>query len=109
MKSIQLVSQRKLELRLMALPADPGPGEVLVRLRAIGICGSDMHWYKEGGIGSSPAAYPQVLGHEPAGEIAAVGKGVAGGAGWKRGGVGAGITFGPREVCMAGAHHNLGR
>ena len=35
----------------MPMPPDPGPGEVLVRLRAIGICGSDMHWYKEGGIG----------------------------------------------------------
>ena len=60
------------------MPPDPAAGEVLVRLRAVGICGSDMHWYKEGGIGSSLASYPQVLGHEPAGEIVAVGKGVDG-------------------------------
>lgn len=55
---------------------DPGPGEVTVRLRAVGICGSDMHWYLHGGIGESRASYPQVLGHEPGGEIVALGKGV---------------------------------
>jgi L-iditol 2-dehydrogenase len=57
---------------------DPGPGQVLVKVRAIGICGSDLHWYLEGGIGANRAVYPQVLGHEPSGEIVAVGPGVTG-------------------------------
>ncbi len=49
---------------------DVGPGEVLLRIRASGICGSDvMEWYR------SPRA-PQVLGHEIAGEVAEVGPGV---------------------------------
>jgi len=60
----------------MEYPPDPGPGEVLVRIRAVGICGSDMHLYSEGGVAGSPARYPMVLGHEPGGEIAAVGPGV---------------------------------
>ncbi len=55
---------------------DPGPGEVAVRIRAVGVCGSDMHFYLEDGCAETPAAYPQVLGHEPAGEIVAVGAGV---------------------------------
>jgi L-iditol 2-dehydrogenase len=57
---------------------DPGPGEVLVRLKAVGICGSDMHYFLEGGVGGFAARYPMVLGHEPGGEVAAVGKGVEG-------------------------------
>ena len=75
MRSVQLVAPRTLELRDMPMAPDPGPGEVLVRVRAVGVCGSDMHWYLEGGIGEVRAVYPQVLGHEPAGEIVAAGPG----------------------------------
>ena len=60
----------------MSMPRDPGPGQVLIKIRAVGICGSDMHWYLEGGIGATSAAYPQILGHEPAGEVVATGAGV---------------------------------
>lgn len=76
MRSIQLVAPRTLEERSLPQIPDPGPGEVLVRIRAVGICGSDLHWYLEGGIGSHRTVYPQVLGHEPTGEIIAVGPGV---------------------------------
>ena len=106
MNSIQLVAPRLLEARRMPAPSDPGPGEVLVRLRAIGICGSDMHWYKEGGIGSSRAAYPSVLGHEPAGEIVAVGKGVDSVRVGQRVAVEPAITCGHCEFCRSGHHNN---
>ena len=90
----------------MPMPPEPGPGEVLVRLRAVGICGSDMHWYKEGGIGASRAAYPMVLGHEPAGEIVAVGKGVEDLVSGQRVAVEPAITCGHCEFCMSGHHNN---
>jgi L-iditol 2-dehydrogenase len=90
----------------MPMPPDPAAGEVLVRLRAVGICGSDMHWYKEGGIGSSLASYPQVLGHEPAGEIVAVGKGVDGVRVGQRVAVEPAITCGHCEFCRSGHHNN---
>jgi len=45
----------------------PGPGEVLVRVEAVGLCGSDLHWYEEGGIGGTRIARPIVPGHEMAG------------------------------------------
>ncbi len=88
------------------MPPDPAAGEVLVKLRAVGICGSDMHWYKEGGIGTMLAAYPQVLGHEPAGEIVAVGKGVEGVHVGQRVAVEPAIVCGQCEFCMSGHHNN---
>ncbi len=87
------------------MPPDPGPGEVLVRIRSVGICGSDMHWYLEGGIGSHQAVYPQVLGHEPAGEIVATGHGVSLATG-SRVAVEPAITCGHCEHCLAGRHNN---
>jgi L-iditol 2-dehydrogenase len=90
----------------MPMPPEPGPGETLVRLRAVGICGSDMHWYKEGGIGQSKAQYPLVLGHEPAGEIVAVGKGVESVRIGQRVAVEPAITCGHCEFCLAGQHNN---
>ena len=47
----------------------PGPDEQLVRVGAVGICGSDLHWFTEGGIGDAHLAAPLVLGHEVAGTI----------------------------------------
>jgi len=44
-----------------------GPGEALVRVEAVGLCGSDLHWYEEGGIGGTRIARPIVPGHEMAG------------------------------------------
>ena len=45
-------------------------GDVLVRITAVGLCGSDLHWYAEGGIGDTVVERPLVLGHEQAGVIA---------------------------------------
>ena len=106
MKSIQMVAPRVLELREMPMPPDPGPGEALVRMRAVGICGSDMHWYLEGGVGSFRAVYPQILGHEPAGEIVAVGKGVTEFAPGQRVAMEPAITCGHCEFCLSGRHNN---
>jgi len=59
------------DIRVMdeAAPA-AGAGEVLVRVSAVGICGSDLHWWTEGSIGDARLARPLVLGHEGAGVIA---------------------------------------
>lgn len=89
----------------MTMPPDPGPGEVLVKIRAVGICGSDMHWYLEGCIGAYQTAYPQVLGHEPAGEIVAAGPGVLLEPGRKVA-VEPSITCGHCEPCRSGRHNN---
>jgi L-iditol 2-dehydrogenase len=56
------------DLRLAEEPTpEPAPGESLVRITAVGLCGSDLHWYEEGGIGDTRIAHPIVGGHEMAG------------------------------------------
>jgi L-iditol 2-dehydrogenase len=53
-----------------------GPGEVLVRVTSVGVCGSDTHYYEHGRIGRFVVDAPLVLGHEAAGEVADLGAGV---------------------------------
>ena len=77
MRAVELVSQRQMELREVDRPAEPGPGEVLVKLQSIGICGSDLHYYLDGRVGDRVVQYPAVLGHEPVGEVVALGPGVS--------------------------------
>jgi len=54
----------------------PGAGEVLVRVARGGICGSDLHYFQDGGFGSIRVREPMILGHEVAGHIEALGEGV---------------------------------
>ncbi|HYM12765.1 MAG TPA: alcohol dehydrogenase catalytic domain-containing protein [Bryobacterales bacterium] len=105
MQSVQLVARERVELRAMPDPPDPGPGEVTVRVRAVGLCGSDMHFYKEGGCAGYPALYPSVLGHEPAGEVIAVGPGVEDLRAGARVAIEPAITCGACEFCRAGRHN----
>lgn len=56
---------------------EPSAGEVLVRVAAVGICGSDVHYYEHGRIGSYAVEAPMVVGHEAAGVVVAVGEGVS--------------------------------
>src|SRR5450432_2719674 len=84
---------------------DPGPGEVQVRVAAIGICGSDMHGYSEGAVGDIALRYPIVLGHEPSGTVLKTGPGVTG---WAPGDLAAlepAIYCYHCEFCMAGRHN----
>ncbi len=74
----------------------PGPGESLVRVDAVGLCGSDLHWFLEGGIGPIRLATPIVPGHEMGGTIAA---------GPRRGervAIEPGIACGRCRYCLAG-------
>lgn len=65
------------DLRVLDVPTPTaGPGEVLVRLGAVGICGSDMHYYFHGRVGSFAIREPLTPGHEASGTVAAVGDGV---------------------------------
>jgi len=59
------------DLRIHEEP-DPiaGEGQKLIRVKAVGICGSDLHWFSEGEIGDAKLEHPLVLGHEFSGETA---------------------------------------
>jgi len=66
MKAARLYSPGQLRVQDEPKPT-PAPGEVLVRVRAVGVCGSDLHWFSGGGIGDAKLVRPLVLGHECAG------------------------------------------
>jgi L-idonate 5-dehydrogenase len=92
------------DLRLGDWPEPvPGHGEVLVRLRRGGICGSDLAYYRKGAVGDFALREPLVLGHEVAGEIEAVGDGVAGLA------VGQRVAVDPSRPCLGCANCRRGR
>lgn len=86
-------------------PPDPGPGEIQVRVTAVGICGSDVHNFTEGGMGDARCVYPMVLGHEPAGVVTGLGTGTTG---WS---IGDTAVLEPAiycyhcEYCLTGRHN----
>lgn len=72
------VLQRPGDVRVEELKVpEPRAGEVLVRVRAVGVCGSDVHYYREGRIGRYVVEKPLILGHESAGEVVELGPGVS--------------------------------
>ncbi len=105
MRTAELIQQRKFRL-LDQAPPEPRPGEVQAKVCEVGACGSDLHYYLEGGIGDTPCEYPMVLGHEPTGFITKVGPGTTG---WS---VGDRVALEPAlycyrcEYCLTG-HHNV--
>ncbi len=81
---------------------EPGPGQVAVRVRAGGICGSDLSYYFKGKSGDFAVKEPFVLGHEVAGEISALGSGVAGLQVGQRVAVNPGVNCGQCRYCVKG-------
>ena len=77
MKSVVCHGAKDLRIEEQA-SVEPGRGEVLVRIQAGGICGSDLHYYNHGGFGDIRIREPMVLGHEIAGEVAVLGEGASG-------------------------------
>ncbi|MCD6303451.1 MAG: alcohol dehydrogenase catalytic domain-containing protein [Planctomycetes bacterium] len=77
MKAAFLTAPRRIEIRDVPDPPPPGPRDVLLAVAAVGVCGSDMHYYKAGRIGCQRVEYPWIVGHECAGVVLEVGAEVA--------------------------------
>ena len=75
MRVSKLYGIRDLRLETGAVPT-PGPGEVLLKIASVGTCGSDVHYYVEGGIGDAIVKDPITMGHEFSAWIAETGEGV---------------------------------
>jgi threonine dehydrogenase-like Zn-dependent dehydrogenase len=81
MRAVVFLGDRKLELRKFPDPT-PGPGEVVLQIKASGMCGSDLKFYRsppgaaQASLGLGGNAEPLIAGHEPCGVVAAVGPGV---------------------------------
>ena len=82
MRGVVFTGDRTLDIMTFADPT-PGPGEVVVEMKASGMCGSDLHQYRrsksqpQGATGVPPNPNPTIAGHEPCGVVVAVGAGVA--------------------------------
>ncbi|MFF1815090.1 L-idonate 5-dehydrogenase [Streptomyces sp. NPDC058251] len=67
------------DLRVEELPVpSPGPGQALVAVRYGGVCGSDLHYWRHGGVGDFRLREPMVLGHEVVGTVLSYGAGASG-------------------------------
>jgi len=73
MKAVYLEKIKHFETKEIEIP-EPGPEEVLIKVKMVGICGSDVHYFENGRIGEFVVNKPLILGHEAAGEIVKVGK-----------------------------------
>ena len=81
MRGVVFLGERKLEIQEFPDPT-PGPGEVVLTIKASGMCGSDLKFYRAAGnetaaLGLGGTGKPVIAGHEPCGVIAAVGAGVS--------------------------------
>jgi L-iditol 2-dehydrogenase len=73
MRASVMTGVRTLQIEDRPVPS-PGPHQVLVEVAAVGVCGSDVHYYRHGRIGDFVVEQPMVLGHELSGRITAVGE-----------------------------------
>jgi L-iditol 2-dehydrogenase len=87
-----------------AIP-EPGRREVLVEIAAVGVCGSDVHYYEHGRIGSFVVREPMVLGHESSGRVAALGPGASRHVVGDRVALEPGVPCGHCRECRAGRYN----
>jgi L-iditol 2-dehydrogenase len=102
----ELSSHRQFHITDAPTVSDPAPGEIQVAVKAVGVCGSDLHYFSEGGIGDARCLYPMVLGHEPAGVVVKTGAGVSGWSAGDRAILEPALYCYHCELCMTG-HHNV--
>ncbi|MBO0828294.1 MAG: NAD(P)-dependent alcohol dehydrogenase [Streptosporangiales bacterium] len=102
MRTAVLTEPARIEMQERPVPT-PGADEVLVRVGSVGVCGSDVHYYREGRIGAFVVDYPLVLGHEVGGRIVGVGRAVDAGR------VGERVALEPQRPCRRCRQCKAGR
>ena len=75
MQAARLFGPKEMRICAEAGPAAPGPGEVTLAIKTVGLCGSDLHMYETGKIGYTRFDRPVILGHEFMGEVEVLGDG----------------------------------
>lgn len=77
MKAVAFSRLREVEIIEIPKPILQNKTDVLLKIGSVGICGSDMHYYKSGRIGNQIISYPSIAGHEGSGKVEAVGSQVS--------------------------------
>jgi L-iditol 2-dehydrogenase len=94
------------DLRIEEVPApQPDPHQVMVQISAVGICGSDVHYYEHGQIGEFVVRAPMIIGHESGGTVVAVGSDVSHLAVGQRVALEPGVPCGRCEQCRHGRYN----
>ncbi len=104
MKAAVMHNTREIKIEEYPVP-QIGPDEVLIKVMAVGICGSDLHYYSHGRIGKYVVDKPFILGHECAGDIAAIGSNVQRFQVGDRVAVEPGVTCGRCDACKEGRYN----
>lgn len=102
MRASVLLEPGKIVMEDRPVPT-PDPGDVLVKVGSVGVCGSDLHYYETGRIGEYIVKAPMILGHEAGGEIVAVGEGV------NPARVGSRVSIEPQRPCRTCDYCKSGR
>lgn len=105
MKACVLTGKQKLEWQERDIPL-PEKGQLQIKLEYVGMCGSDLHFYKEGRLANWELDGALVLGHEPGGIVSEIGEGVEGFAIGDRVALEPGVGCGKCKECLEG-HYNL--
>jgi L-iditol 2-dehydrogenase len=103
MKAVLLTGIRQMEIRDIPLPRIEKDTDVLLKIEVVGVCGSDVHYYETGRIGSQIVKYPFMVGHECAATVKETGKTV------RRVKVGDRIVVEPAIVCHKCDQCKIGR
>ena len=96
---------RELEVCERSMPVLERPGDVLLQIETVGVCGSDIHYYTEGRIGGQVIEHPATLGHECAGTVVEVGPAVAELKAGQRVAIDPAISCGRCDQCEQGRSH----
>lgn len=73
MRAMVLTGIRQMEMQNLPIPEIKNGTDVLIKMKVVGVCGSDVHYYTTGKIGSQIVQYPFPVGHEGAGEVISIG------------------------------------
>ncbi|MBB6690281.1 NAD(P)-dependent alcohol dehydrogenase [Cohnella xylanilytica] len=100
------ILNRPMEVETIELPMpEIGPDEVLVKVMAVGVCGSDVHYYEHGRIGPYVVEAPLILGHECAGIVAAAGEKATRFRPGDRVAIEPGVVCGRCDACKSGRYN----
>ena len=105
MKAAHLVGIGKLEIRDTSNPAITRETDVLVRIKSVGVCGSDIHYFTTGRIGSQVVQYPFIAGHEAGGIVEQIGAKVSRVKIGQRIAIDPAVSCGHCDQCKAGREH----
>jgi L-iditol 2-dehydrogenase len=105
MREALLTGIKKIELKDIPKPVIKNDTDVLIEIKAVGICGSDIHYYRNGKIGDQVIKYPFRIGHECSGQVVEVGKKVNQVKAGDRVAIDPAISCGVCDQCIMGRHH----